>query len=940
LRSALADRYTVERELGRGGMATVYLADDLKHHRLVAIKVLKSELGAAVGPDRFLREIEFAARLTHPHILSLHDSGEAEGFLYYVMPFVEGESLRDRLTREKQLPIDAAQQIACEVADALSYAHSHDVVHRDIKPENILLEAGHAVVSDFGIARAITAAGGDKLTDTGIAVGTPAYMSPEQAAAEHSLDGRSDIYSLGCVLYEMLAGEPPFAGPSARAVLARHTLDPVPPLRTVRPTVSTSLERAIMKAMAKVPADRYTVAGEFKEAIRRIDMHDQTAPVRRRGRILAVLAACTLGIAALLWRLVVSSHGSLDVNRIMVYPLVVTGDFRGPRTLGEDVATMIGSALDGAGPLRWIDGWPLLDSEGRENVRTLTLARARSLARAHRCAYFMTGRVVARGESTDVFVELQDARGDSIVARGKATGLVTDAWRQGLRAVNGVLPKLILADAPDLAAEWQNRSPSAVASFLLGEAAFRRTHLEDALAHYRNAVKADSSFVLSAIRGAQAASWAHQASEATSLIEVATRQRMSPRYAHFARGYAAYLNGAADTAASEFRRTLALDPEMPTAWLQLGETYIHLLPSAGNPDSLAEVAFEEAHRLDPSATNVLFHLIEIRLRRGELARAEPLLRTFLAANPDTILARQVQIMAACVRTGPANVDWRNATEARPVVLLAAATALAGAGSQLPCAMEGFTALLHSDTLAQAGGRRFAALKGLHNLLVAQGRTAEAAARIDAAVARGDGGSSLYLLDAPLVPEFADRAQQVAHQDALQYGPNYTNCPYPSRLWLLGVWEAHAGRAEVVAAIARDLHQRALKDGSKTSRLIARSMAAHAVLARADTNEALKLLSALVSSSVPGGDLVWDHAAPLGGERLILARLLASRGQFQRAIEVASVFDSAWPSIYPLYLAASLNLRAEAAGALGDRELELRFRKRLAALRSGRPVASK
>ncbi|HEX4627454.1 MAG TPA: serine/threonine-protein kinase, partial [Gemmatimonadales bacterium] len=209
LRAALSGRYTIERELGRGGMATVYLAQDRKHHRQVAIKVLKPELAAALGPERFLQEVDIAAGLTHPHILPLHDSGDADGFLYYVMPFVEGESLRRRLIREKQLPVDEALRMAQQVAGALGYAHSHNVVHRDIKPENILLSEQEAVVADFGIAQAITTAGGPRLTDIGIVLGTPAYMSPEQAAGERTLDGRSDIYSLGCVLYEMLAGEPP-----------------------------------------------------------------------------------------------------------------------------------------------------------------------------------------------------------------------------------------------------------------------------------------------------------------------------------------------------------------------------------------------------------------------------------------------------------------------------------------------------------------------------------------------------------------------------------------------------------------------------------------------------------------------------------------------------------------------------------------------------------
>jgi tRNA A-37 threonylcarbamoyl transferase component Bud32/tetratricopeptide (TPR) repeat protein len=275
LQLALADRYAIERELGRGGMATVYLARDLKHHRQVAIKVLKPELAAALGPSRFLREIEIAAQLTHPHILPLYDSGEApNGLLYYVMPYVQGESLRARLDRERQLPLDDALQITREVADALNHAHSVGIIHRDIKPENILFEAGHAVVSDFGIARAITAAGGETLTETGIAVGTPTYMSPEQASAEHLIDGRTDVYSLGCVLYEMLAGTPPFTGPSGHAILVRKSVDPVPSLRAVRETVPVGIEHAVNNALARVPADRFATVARFVDALEQANRID------------------------------------------------------------------------------------------------------------------------------------------------------------------------------------------------------------------------------------------------------------------------------------------------------------------------------------------------------------------------------------------------------------------------------------------------------------------------------------------------------------------------------------------------------------------------------------------------------------------------------------------------------------------------------------------
>jgi len=282
LRAALADRYVVEREIGRGGTATVYVATDLRHDRPVALKVLRPELAAAIGPERFLAEIRITAGLTHPHILPVLNSGDAGGFIYYVMPFVEGESLRDRLDQQKQLPLDDALLIAREVSDALSYAHSRGVVHRDIKPSNILLGSGHAVVADFGIARAIHAAAGARLTETGIAIGTPSYMSPEQATGAKDLDGRADLYSLGCVLYEMLAGVPPFAGPTAGSLLHQHITAEPPKVIVFRPTVPTEVAEAINTALAKVPADRFANAGQFNQALAASRLPTATQPRKRR----------------------------------------------------------------------------------------------------------------------------------------------------------------------------------------------------------------------------------------------------------------------------------------------------------------------------------------------------------------------------------------------------------------------------------------------------------------------------------------------------------------------------------------------------------------------------------------------------------------------------------------------------------------------------------
>ena len=267
LRVALSSTYTIDRELGRGGMATVYLAQDGKHERLVALKVLHPDLAASLGPDRFLREIKLAARLNHPHILPLHDSGDAAGFLYYVMPYVEGESLRERLDRDRQLPIDEAVHHGRAIASALDYAHRQGIVHRDIKPENIMLYEGEAMVMDFGIAKAVSSAGSETLTQTGMMVGTPAYVSPEQAAGETNLDGRSDQYSLGCVIYEMLTGERPFSGATPQAVMAKRFTETVKPVRSLRSSIPEPVERAVSRAMATDIADRYKTAAQFAQAL-------------------------------------------------------------------------------------------------------------------------------------------------------------------------------------------------------------------------------------------------------------------------------------------------------------------------------------------------------------------------------------------------------------------------------------------------------------------------------------------------------------------------------------------------------------------------------------------------------------------------------------------------------------------------------------------------
>jgi serine/threonine-protein kinase len=323
--AGLSDRYAIKRELGRGGMATVYLAEDVRHHRDVALKVLHPELAAVIGADRFLREIEIAASLTSPHILPLHESGQFDNLLFYVMPYVAGESLRDRLRREKQLPVEQAVRLASQVARALEYAHDHGVIHRDIKPENILLAGDDAVVTDFGIARAVTAAGGERLTETGLSLGTPHYMSPEQAAGQADIDARTDIYSLGCVLYEMLAGDPPFTGPNVQAIIARVLTEDPAPVRKLRPSVPVPLAVAVHKAIGRLPADRFSGAAQFGEAIERAmeaGSQDVTigatpiGPPRRRVTPVSILLPLATAVlaAAVVW--LVRSPQSVTVSAL------------------------------------------------------------------------------------------------------------------------------------------------------------------------------------------------------------------------------------------------------------------------------------------------------------------------------------------------------------------------------------------------------------------------------------------------------------------------------------------------------------------------------------------------------------------------------------------------------------------------------------------------
>ena len=420
LLAALHERYEVVREVGRGGMATVFLAHDRRLDREVAIKVLYTEYAAALSAERFRREVQIATGLSHPHILPIHDYGEADGSLYYVMPFVRGESLRARMTRERQLPVEDALRIAVQVAGALEHAHQRGIVHRDIKPENILLESGDAVVADFGIARAIGAsAGPDTLTQTGMTLGTPYYMSPEQALADKTIDGRSDQYALACVLYEMLIGEAPFQGPNAQAIMARHSLAAVPSLRVVRGLIPQHVEDAIVRAMAKVPADRFASMAHFAEALQGLRTTTTRAvpiPMGSRPRaamfamaaVFALLLATTVGAWAIWSRGPRATDIAFDAgydprDLAVLYFATPPGD-SALVPIAEGLTESLIGELSGVQALHVVSRNGVASFRGGD-------ADADSIARALEVGTLVSGSVDRRGDSIVVHVEVSDAGG-------------------------------------------------------------------------------------------------------------------------------------------------------------------------------------------------------------------------------------------------------------------------------------------------------------------------------------------------------------------------------------------------------------------------------------------------------------------------------------------------------------------------------------------------
>jgi serine/threonine-protein kinase len=605
LQAALGDRYLIEREIGRGGAAIVFLARDEKHGRGVAIKVLQPDLARGLGADRFIREIRTAAGLQHPHIVPLHDSGQAGGFLYYVMPYVEGESLRKLLEREPVLPLDRALGIAHDVGLGLDYAHRQGVVHRDIKPENILLSDGRALVTDFGIARAISVAGGDAITSTGLAVGTPTYMSPEQASADHEIDGRADIYALGCVTYEMLAGHPPFLGRTGQELLARHLLDPVPPIRTIRREVPANVERAVLRALAKEPADRFPTTSGFTEALvasRRPAVSPGSRVLWSLGAlVLAVLVVTVVRLSRIRW-----GAGAADGRTsIAVLPFANVGGDSSNAPFSDGIADELTTALGK------VEGLSVAARTSAVSFRTQGLG-AQEIGRRLRVQYVVDGKVRSAGDRRRVGAQLIDVTNGHEVWSDE---FEHDARARDVFAVQDTITRAIVRQlrmklSPATSARLAQRSTAngeAHDLYLQGRYFFAKRDLASlvkAQNYFEQAIGKDSAYA-AAYAGLSEA-YSHYSvfggampgdmfPRARAAVEHALRLDSTLAEAHTSLGFISlFYDWDLPAAGRELDRSLALDPRYPPTHLFRGWYFLGL----DRPDE-AVAEFRTAVQLDP-----------------------------------------------------------------------------------------------------------------------------------------------------------------------------------------------------------------------------------------------------------------------------------------------------------------------------------------------------
>ena len=780
LTAALGERYALEREIGAGGMATVFLAKDLRHGRRVAIKVVRPELSGSGGVARFLREIELAAGLQHPHILPVFDSGTMDDGAggqapYFVMPFVEGETLRARLGRDNRLTVDEAISLTAEVADALAYAHAQGIVHRDIKPENILMSGGHAVVADFGVAKAIASGAGPSaetaagLTQVGFAIGTPNYMAPEQATGRDLVDARADQYSLGCVLYEMLAGSPPFAGGTPQSVVARTMTAPRPHVGKVRPDVPSELEDVVIRAMAIEPGDRYSDMVSLASSLRQARV---TLRPRRRTMGVVAAAAIAAGAAgAVAWLATRPSAIAVtkEAETIAVLPFNASGP--GVDVLGEGMVDLLTTNLQGVGGITAVDPRAVLKRWARlkEGERG-GLDQGLALGRALDAGSIVMGSAVSTGGRVRLAADLHAVATGERLGRAQVDGpadsilplvdrlsvaLLRDVWRS-----REPLPSLSIASLT-------TDSIAALRAYLQGERYYRSFTLDSALAAYTRAIEVDSTFALAHLRRALVYGWtggygspaSHQAAEAGFRFA----DRLPPRSRRLLEAYRAFEAGS-PSAIDSMHAYVGEFPTDPEGWYLYGEALYHLRGlRPTSPDGII-AAFDRVIAGDSTLTAALVHPMEMTLMYRDSARFNRYLDLFArTAPPAHIAAHRVSAQLAW---GPAPTDsaLRSALASVPSIGFHAIAAVYRDPEATSDTVLSRFDRLREATPANSPARRFAPIvRGF--ALVGFGRLREVKQIVDT-VAAVSPGAAMGLLGWPMVLGIAPRSFGGAKLDSL------------------------------------------------------------------------------------------------------------------------------------------------------------------------------
>ena len=913
LQEILGDRYAVLSKLGRGGAADVFLCRDTRYSRDVALKVLRVGAGAIAEPERFLREIRITARLQHPHVLPVLDSGPAGDRVYYAMPYVEGSTLGELLSGEGSQAVDRSIQIIKDIGSALSYAHAKGIVHRDVKPSNILLSDGIAILSDFGVARALSASTTDPLTSSGTAVGTFGYMSPEQINGSDLVDERSDVYSLACVAYELLAGEPPFAGNDARIVAVRHLTQTPTSLREIR-DVPLRVSDAVDRALAKDRNDRFESVSAFIDALETgIGATPIRSLLKRRigpwpiGRYAGLAAGGAL-VALSINAIADTGKPALDAERIAVFPLVELGDVTTPG-LGGQVATYMGYLLEGTDPLRWEAGQDWFTDGERSDPQSVTLRRKLEISRERGAGRALDGTILREDDSTTVILRLHDVGTSSmIVQRGAGGPRGSSESLLAARAVSALLSNII-GDRPVDIVAISSGIPTAVAQFHLGEIAFRDMRLADALDHFDRSVQADSSFALAALRGGLAAAWMHQDTRALELTRLSRKHedRLPPRYGRLAMGLEEFLTGRADEAVSTFRTGIDRWPDWADLWMMLGETYFHLMPAVSPLDSLAKAAFEQAARLDPELRVPLFPLVDFAVWNGDDARAAELLQEIERGNPDFSGLGASRLLLRCVREGPQTIDWDEEVARDPLGVLGGAAIASVMALSLPCTEAATTTLLGT---AGVTSNRWGAFVLLQTVLSVQGRLEELRDLVDSPATSGLPAARMYLLDAAAGHDLQPQATAQLTELGTDYGRISS-----ANLWLIGEFAASRGLTDNLGEVVDVLSDRLEGGGSRAERVMLDALSAQLALASGNEESAIHLLSDLT----PTGDkqaIMWNPWESLALERMSLAELLADRQEWDRAQEILDGLENHRSVMHLVLLPRVLALRDRIADARG------------------------